>query len=121
MTESRVLLTLARHFNEGVMGFLALVALATALGPMVFDVSPGAQQILTVVEWLLVGAFAAEFFISGAVAPDFRVWLRSPWRIVDAVTILGPVAALLPQVSDAASSSLMLRMLRVVRAVAFGT
>ena len=47
--------------------------------------------------------------------------MRSPWRIVDCVTVLGPVVALLPQVSDLASGSLMLRMLRVGRAVAFGT
>lgn len=116
-----VLASLARVFNESVMGLLALVALATALGPMVFDVSPNVERTLVVIEWVLVGAFAAEFLVSGAVAPDFRSWIRSPWRIVDAVTILGPVAALLPQVSDAASGSLMLRMLRVGRAVALGT
>jgi len=122
MNESRAFLTsLARLFNEGVMGLLALVALATALGPMVFDVGPDVERALTVVEWVLVGAFAAEFFIQGAVAQDFPAWIRSPWRIVDVVTVLGPVVALLPQVSDLASGSLMLRMLRVGRAVAFGT
>lgn len=122
MAEPRALLSsLARLFNESVMGFLALVALATALGPLVFDVSPGIDRVLTVIEWSLVGAFAAEFIISGALAPDFRAWIRSPWRIVDAITILGPVAALLPQVSDAASGSLVLRLLRVGRAVALGT
>ncbi len=122
MTNARTRLTsLARFFNEGVMGLLALVALAAALGPMVFDVSPAVEQALTIVEWVIVGAFAADFIISGAVAPDFHAWIRSPWRIVDAVTILGPVAALLPQVSDAASGSLTLRLLRVGRAVAFGT
>jgi Mg2+ and Co2+ transporter CorA len=103
------------------MGLLALIALATALGPMVFDVSPGIERALTVVEWVLVGMFATEFFIQGAVARDGRLWIRSPWRIVDVVTVLGPVAALLPQVSDLARGSLMLRMLRVGRAVAFGT
>lgn len=122
MDESRALLTgLARLFNEGIMGLLALVALATALGPLVFDVGVDFERALTVVEWVLVGIFAADFFIQGAVAPDFPAWIRSPWRIVDVVTVLGPVVALLPQVSDLASGSLMLRMLRVGRAVAFGT
>lgn len=115
------LIRLARLFNEGVMGFLALVALATALGPMVFDVSPDIERVLTVVEWVLVGTFAADFFIQGAVATDRRAWIWSRWRIVDALTVLGPIAALLPQVSDLARGSLMLRMLRVGRAVAFGT
>ena len=115
------LLRLARVFDERVMGLLALIALGTALGPMVFDVRPGVERALNVVEWVLVGMFAAEFVLQGAIAQDRRAWMRSPWRIVDAVTVLGPIAALLPQVSDAASGSLMLRMLRLGRAVAFGT
>jgi Mg2+ and Co2+ transporter CorA len=119
--ESAFMKRLARVFNEGVMGLLALVALATALGPMVFDVSVDAEHVLTIVEWTLVAAFASEFVIQGAVAQDRHAWLRSPWRIVDAVTVLGPVVALLPQVSDLARGSLMLRMLRVGRAIAFGT
>ena len=122
MVHARNLLTgVARLFNDGIMGLLALVAMAIALGPMVFDVSAHVETALTVVEWGLVSAFAADFIISGAVAPDFRAWARSPWRIVDALTILGPAVALLPQVSGVASGTLMLRMLRVVRTVAFGT
>ena len=117
----RDLSRLAPLFNGNVMGFLALVAFATALGPMVFDVSPDAERGLTVLEWILVSTFAAEFCIQGAVAEDPVKWIKDPWRIVDALTILGPVAALLPQVSDLASGSLMLRVLRVGRAVAFGT
>jgi Mg2+ and Co2+ transporter CorA len=103
------------------MGFLALVALATALGPLVFDVGPEAERALTVVEWVLVAAFAAEFAVHGAVAEDFGAWSRSRWRIVDAITILGPIVALLPQVSDLARGSLMFRVLRLGRAFAFGT
>lgn len=112
---------LARLFNESVMGFFALVAFATALGPMVFDVSADVEHLLTAVEWLLVAAFAGEFCVQGALARDRRAWLHNPWRIVELVTILGPVLSLLPQISDVARGSLMLRMLRVIRAVAFGT
>ena len=119
---SQVLLNrLTRVFNEGVMGLFALVAFAIAIGPMVFDVSTNVERTLTVLEWVLVGAFATEFFVEGTAAQDRAAWIRSPWRIVDALTILGPVVALLPWVSDLASGSLMLRMLRVGRAVAFGT
>lgn len=103
------------------MGFFALVALGTSLGPLVFEVSPAVERLLTVVEWVLVGAFAADFFVQGRAAHFSAAWRRSPWRIVDIITVLGPVVALLPQVSDLARGSLMLRMLRVVRAVAFGT
>jgi Mg2+ and Co2+ transporter CorA len=116
-----MLARVARVLNEGVMGVLALVAFGVAIGPMVFDVSPDVEWILTVVEWMLVGAFSAQIAIEGVLAQDRAAWIRSPWRIVDALTVLGPIVALLPRVSDYASGSLILRMLRVGRAVAFGT
>lgn len=118
---NRLLSILAGIFNDGVMGLLALVALATALAPLVFNVGPALERAFTIVEWTLVGLFAAEFCVHGAVAEDRRAWLRSPWRVIDVLTVIGPIVALLPRVSDVARGSLMLRMLRVGRAVAFGT
>lgn len=118
------LIRLAGLFNGPVMGLLALIALATALGPMVFDVTPNVERALNVVEWVLVGVFAAEFVTSGTLeyrSDNFREWAVSPWRVVDLATMLGPLAAVLPQVSDAFTGSLALRALRIGRAVAFGT
>lgn len=112
---------LASCLNEGVIGFLALVAFATALGPLVFDLSPAVDRALQALEWIVVGAFALEFVVQLAAAEDKAAWLRSPWRLLDVITIVGPLAALLPSISDAASGSLALRLLRVGRAVAFGT
>jgi hypothetical protein len=43
-----MLRSLDRLFNDAVMGFLALVALATALGPMAFDVGADVERLLTV-------------------------------------------------------------------------
>jgi Mg2+ and Co2+ transporter CorA len=117
----RSLATLSRLFDERFMGLLAILALATALMPMVFDLSPEIERVLTGIEWFLVAAFAAEFVFQGVVAVDRAAWIRSPWRVVDLVTVLGPFVSLLPQVSELARGSLMLRMLRLVRAVAFGT
>lgn len=117
----RSLSLLSRLFDEQFMGLLAIVALATALAPLVFDFDVRVEGVLTGVEWFLVAAFAAEFVFQGVIAPDRHAWLRSPWRIVDLVIVLGPIVSLLPQVSDLARSSLMLRMLRLIRAVAFGT
>lgn len=110
----------SRALNEAVMGFLALVALATAIGPLVFDVSAATDNWLTVVEWVVLALFVTEFGVQCAVATDRSEWLRSPWRIVDAVCIVGPLLSLLPQVSDALRGALVFRFLRVGRAVAFG-
>lgn len=110
----------SRVLGEALMGFLALVALATAIGPLVFDVSAETDALLTVVEWGVLGLFVAEFAVKFAVAPDKRTWLRDPWRIVDAICIGGPLLSLLPQVSDTVRGTLVFRFLRVGRAVAFG-
>lgn len=104
--------------NEAVMGLLALVALATAVGPLVFDVSPGLDRWLTFVEWVVLAVFVLEFCCQLALARDRGAWLRSPWRIVDAIAILGPLLSFL---SDAFKGTLALRFLRIGRAVAFGT
>ena len=109
------------YFNESILGFLGLVAMATALGPLVFEVSPRWSFWLAVSEWVLVAVFAADFAIRGATAPNRAVWMRSPWRIVDVLVVVGPVLALLPHVSDLASGSITLRVLRLFRAAAFGT
>jgi Mg2+ and Co2+ transporter CorA len=110
----------SRALNEAVMGFLALVALATAVGPLVFDVSSATDRLLTAVEWVVLGLFIAEFVVQYIVARDRSSWLRSPWRIVDAVCIVGPLLSLLPQVSDTVRGALVFRFLRIGRAVAFG-
>lgn len=106
--------------SEAVMGFLALVALATAVGPLVFEVSAEAERFLDVVEAVILSLFVIDFIVQYAVAEDRQAWLRSPWRIIDIVCIGGPLLSLLPQVSDTVRGALVFRFLRVGRAVMFG-
>ena len=110
----------SRVLNEASMGFLALVALATAIGPLVFDVSADMDRRLNVVEWVVLGLFVVEFVVQFNVASDRSAWVRSPWRIVDAICIAGPFLSLLTQAPDAMGGTLAFRLLRVGRAVAFG-
>ena len=110
----------SRVLNEALMGFLALLALATAIGPLVFDFSPATDRLLNVIDWVVLALFIAEFVVQFTIARDRSAWLRSPWRIVDAICIGGPLLSLLPQVSDTLRGALVLRFVRVGRAVAFG-
>ena len=71
----------SRVLNEAVMGFLALIALATAIGPLVFDVSPATERLIDFVERVVLGLFIAEFAVQFTVARDRSAWMRSPWRI----------------------------------------
>jgi Mg2+ and Co2+ transporter CorA len=107
--------------NEAVMGLLALVALATSVGSLVFEVSPRLDWCLTIVELVVLALFVVEFWCQLVLAQDRSAWLRSPWRIIDAVSILGSLLSFLPWVSDAFRGTLVLRFLRIGRAVAFGT
>ena len=107
--------------SEPAMGVLSLVAFAASLGPLVFDVSPASQRALQAVEWSVVIVFMLNFVLRLSREPMKRKWLGRRGRILDLVTIGGPFLALLPGVSEAASGSLALRLLRVGRAVAFGT
>lgn len=106
--------------NEAVMGFLALVALATALAPLVFSLPAGTEAMFDVVEWGIIAVFAAEFAVGLAAARARGERLWTAWRVVDFLTIAAPMVSLLPQVSDALRSSPVLRLLRIGRAVAFG-
>jgi Mg2+ and Co2+ transporter CorA len=112
--------SVAGILNEAFMGFLAILALGTSIGPLVFTLGRGTEHALDRIEMVILGLFVAEFFVQLLIAPDRARWLRSPWRIVDVICIVGPLIALLPWFSDAYSGAFALRLLRVGRAVMFG-
>jgi len=110
----------AAWLSEAVMGFLALAALALAMIPVLFAVSPGVDRALDVCEWAIVMVFALEYGVHLALGERRRAFVLEPWRLLDLVIILGPLISLLPQVSDSLRSTPVLRLLRLARAVAFG-
>ena len=66
--------------------------------PLAFDLSPGSERLLNAIEGLILVVFVVEFLVQLAAARDRRAWLTSPWRIVDAVCIVGPAISFLPRV-----------------------
>ncbi len=112
--------SIGRLLTNEVMGFLSLLALVTALVPFVFPLDPWLEKTLDGVEWVVIGLFVLEFSSSLSLAPDRRAFLTDPWRLLDAATILGPLASLLPMGSETFRSSIALRLLRAVRAAVFG-
>ena len=111
---------LADILSETLMGFLALAALGTGLAPYLFTLTPAAESVLDAAEWIIVGLFALEYAVQLAVAGDRAAFLRDPWRILDAVIVLGSLASLLPAVNDAARAMPALRILRLFRVLLFG-
>ena len=115
-----VLRFLARCLNEPVMGFLALAALSGGIAPMLFAVPAWLEQTIAVGEWIIIGLFALEYVVHLALAPDKRAYVLNPWRIVDAVIVIAPLASLLPWAPDFLRSSPALRVLRLARVLLFG-
>src|SRR5207248_818395 len=70
--------------------------------------------------WAIIAAFAMEYVVNLALAHDRRVYVLNPWRIVDAVIILAPLASLLPFAPEFLRSSPALRVLRLARVLLFG-
>src|SRR5438067_817747 len=68
----------------------------------------------------VIGAFALEYGVHLALAPDRRAYVLNAWRIVDALIILAPLVSLLAFAPDALRSSPALRVLRLARVLLFG-
>lgn len=118
-SDSRPMRFLAFLLGEAFLGFLAIVATALTLFPMLFSISENAASTLDAIQWGIVALFAAEYLLALVWSEDKRAFLLNPWRLLDLATILVPLATLLPSVSDLLRSSLLLRLVRLVRIVTF--
>ncbi len=116
--------TWARFFRfllgEACLGFLAIIAAGLTAVPMLFKVSPHAEALLEACQWVIILLFAAEYAVALAAAESKRDFVLDPWRIVDAATILIPLATLIPGVSDLLRSSPVLRLVRLARVLTLG-
>ena len=102
------------------MGFLAIVAVALTLFPMLFPVSPPVAAGLDAAQWVIIGWFAVEYLVALASSRARSAFLLSPWRLLDLATILLPLASLLPTMSRALLSSPVLRLVRLTRLITLG-
>ncbi len=106
--------------GEVFLGFLAIVSAALTLIPMLFNLSTQADALLEAGQWSIILLFAAEYCIGLARASSKRKFVLNPWRVVDAATVLIPLATLLPGASDVLRSSPVLRLVRLARVLALG-
>lgn len=111
---------LAWLVGEAFLGFLAIVAVALTLFPMLFPVKPGVAAGLDIAQWIIIGWFAFEYVFALVSARAKTAFLLSPWRLLDLATILLPLASLLPTVSRAFLSSPVLRLIRLTRLITLG-
>src|SRR3954464_9482602 len=111
---------LALLLGEAFLGFLAIVAVALTLFPMLFNVNPVVDAALDTLQWIIIAWFAFEYLFAFASARAKSAFLRSPWRWLDLATVLIPLASLLPTMSHALLSSPVLRLIRLTRLITLG-
>ncbi len=105
--------------GEPFLGFLAIVALALTLFPMLFAVAPAVDTAIEGCQWAIVAWFSVELVVAFACAADKGRFLANPWRWLDFATILVALGSLLPS-ADALRSALILRLARIGRLISFG-
>jgi Mg2+ and Co2+ transporter CorA len=111
---------LAVLLGESFLGLLAILATALTLVPMLFPLDDEGHALVETAQWGIIAWFAFEYAFAFACAPQRAAFLGNPWRLVDLLTILIPLASLLPSVSSALRSSPVLRLIRLVRLVTLG-
>src|SRR3954468_20417637 len=94
--ETRPRRLLAVLVGEAFLGFLAIVALALTLFPMLFALKPPMEAAIDRAQWAIIAWFAVEFVFAFIIAPSKQAFMRNPWRWLDLVTIAIPLASLLP-------------------------
>jgi hypothetical protein len=80
--------------GEVFLGFMAIVAAALTTIPLLFTISERTDSLLEAGQWFIVLLFAAEYVLGLVQAPLKRSFVLSPWRLVDAATIIIPLATL---------------------------
>lgn len=106
--------------GDAFLGFLAIVAAALTIIPFVFKISPRVDSLLEAGQWGIISLFAVEYGLGLAGARSKREFILSPWRIIDAATIVLPLVTLIPGASDFLRSTPVLRLIRLARVVALG-
>ena len=106
--------------TEPVMGFFALLALALAFAPELFDFRPAVLRVFDLTEWVIVGVFAAEYAVNFVFADRRRDYFWNPWRLIDLGIVIAALASALPQVNDNLRSSPIIRIMRLLRIILFG-
>lgn len=110
---------LAFVLGEAFLGFLAIIAVALTLFPVLFPVSLAVATAIEGAQWLIICLFGIEYALALTWSSDRRAFLRDPWRWLDLATVVVPLATVLPSVSSLLRSSMLLRLVRLVRIVTF--
>ena len=109
-------------FSDKFMIFLSLILIPLIILPFIFVLPSVVLSLFGICDWIILVLFIAEYLLKLYTAQDRWSHFKSPWHCVDLIIITLPFVQYLPLLNLAiiGSPSLLLRLLRVPRAVAIG-
>lgn len=107
---------------DKLMMFLSLILIPTILTPFIVQLDTAVLEFLEICDGIILTLFIAEYILKLYCAENRWHHFKAPWHLVDLVIITLPFIQYLPFIGLAitGSPSLLLRLLRLPRAVAVG-
>jgi Mg2+ and Co2+ transporter CorA len=109
-------------FSDKFMIFLSLILVPMILSPFVFDLNSAELSFIDICDWIIVILFVLEYASKLYLAKNRWQHFTSPWHIVDLIIVMLPFVQYFPffGLAITGSPSLLLRLLRLPRALAVG-
>jgi Mg2+ and Co2+ transporter CorA len=101
---------------------LAVIMLPVVLLPLFFQLPDSVIEAFRFIDYAILAIFIIEYLSKAILAPNIVKHVLNPWHLLDLIIIVVPLISLLPMISlEFANSSLILRLLRIIRIVAMGS
>jgi Mg2+ and Co2+ transporter CorA len=109
-------------FSDNFMIFLSLILVPMILLPFIFQLKAAELSFIDICDWIIVILFVMEYTSKLYLAKDRWQHFKSPWHIVDLIIVVLPFVQYFPLFGlvITGSPSLLLRLLRLPRALAVG-
>jgi Mg2+ and Co2+ transporter CorA len=108
-------------FSDKFMIFLSAMVVPILLLPIAIGLPEPVLSFLDVLDWLVISLFIVEYLSKLYLAENRWQHFKSPWRILDLVIVVLPFVQIFALgLSSAGSYSLLLRLIRLPRALVLG-
>jgi Mg2+ and Co2+ transporter CorA len=109
-------------FSDKFMIFLSLVLIPMILLPFIYQLNAAELSFIEICDWIIIILFVVEYTSKLYLAENRWKHFKSPWHLVDLVIVVLPSVQYFPLLGFAmtGSPSLLLRLLRLPRALAVG-
>jgi Mg2+ and Co2+ transporter CorA len=107
-------------FSDRFMIFLSIILIPIILLPFITPLSTSVLDFFDICDTIILILFITEYTTKLYLAQNRWKHFKSPWHIVDLIIVILPFAQFIPGLGTTGSPTLLLRLLRLPRALAVG-